>query len=344
MKRVLLLGAGHAHALALSRFGEKPLQGAELMLVAPRPEQVYSGMVPGYLAGHYGLEQISIDLRRVAQRAGAELVLGRVAALDPERRRVRLEDGREIAYDAASLNVGSLTAASFPGARLATPVKPLDDFLAAFQARSPKSAAIVGGGASGAELAMALAWRGLGVALYYEEPPEPRLAAALKRSGVQARIHAAVERIEPGFDVITQDTAARFDFVALATGAAPHPWLRGSGLALDERGFVLVDRTLRSASHADVFAVGDSATLESAPHPKSGVYSVRHGEILERNLRALARGEDRLERYKPQPRSLMLVSCGGRRAIAFWGGLRAEGAWAWRLKDAIDRRWIARLR
>ncbi len=344
MSRILLLGAGHAHALALSLFGAKPLSGAELMLVSPRPEQVYSGMVPGCIAGHYGREEITIDLRLLARRAGAELVLGQAAALDAQERCVRLEDGRELTYDLLSLNLGSLTDTSLPGGELATPVKPIDAFLATLLARSPKSAAVVGGGVSGAEIAMALAWRGVTVALFYDSTLEPELAAALRASGVQARIHAAVKRIEPGLEVITQDASARFELVILATGAVPQPWLRESGLALDERGFVLVDDGLRSTSHPEVFAAGDSATLLSSPHPKSGVYAVRHGEVLARNLRALAAGGDLLERYRPQRRALMLVSCGGKRAIAFWGSWRAEGAWLWHLKNAIDRRWIRRFR
>ena len=104
---------------------------------------------------------------------------------------------------------------------------------------------------------------------------------------------------------------------------------------------VLVDDLLRSTSHPEVFAAGDCATLRDAPHPKSGVYAVRHGDWLARNLR-YALAEVPLHRYRPQRRALALISCGERSAIADWSGVTAEGAWVWRWKDWLDRRWVRR--
>ena len=98
---------------------------------------------------------------------------------------------------------------------------------------------------------------------------------------------------------------------------------------------MLVDEYLRSVSHAEVFAAGDCATLRAAPHAKSGVYAVRHAEVLAHNLRGGG-----LRRYVPQRRALALISCGARHAIVDWGGLSAEGAWAWTWKDRLDRRWV----
>ena len=106
------------------------------------------------------------------------------------------------------------------------------------------------------------------------------------------------------------------------------------GLAVDERGFVLVDERLRSVSHPEVFAAGDCATLRHAPHSKSGVYAVRHAPVLAANLGGAER------RYVPQRRALALIGCGDRHAIADWNGLSVEGAWVWRWKDRIDRRWV----
>jgi selenide,water dikinase len=125
-----------------------------------------------------------------------------------------------------------------------------------------------------------------------------------------------------------------FDLVIWTAGAFAPPWLRESGLAVDERGFILVDDQLRSVSHPEVLAAGDCATLRDAPHPKSGVYAVRHAPVLAANLRGASR------RYVPQRRALMLLSCGARYAIADWGGFSWEGAWVWRWKDRIDRRWV----
>ena len=130
MKRVLLVGGGHAHAWVL----REGIPG-EVTLVSPYPRHTYSGMLPGYVAGHYPAEALSIDLAGLAARAGARLVIGRAAALDAARRRVRLEDGRELEYDVASLDVGSVPAMNVPGStEHVIAVKPFESFVAEWEA------------------------------------------------------------------------------------------------------------------------------------------------------------------------------------------------------------------
>jgi selenide,water dikinase len=152
----------------------------------------------------------------------------------------------------------------------------------------------------------------------------------------------AVTAIEAGPVVVSAASSQEFDAVILATGASAAPWLRESGLTTDERGFALVDDGLRCLSHPEVFAAGDCATLRNAPHPKSGVYSVRHGEILDENLRNVV-ARLPLVRYAPQASALSIITCGPKYAIAERGARAVEGAWVWRWKDWIDRRWIRHL-
>jgi len=161
----------------------------------------------------------------------------------------------------------------------------------------------------------------------------------LRRIGVDYRPGMRVNAIERGPMVIAGTARQEFDLVLWATGPAPLPWLAASGLRLDEAGFVRVDRALRSVSHAYVFAVGDCAALGEA---KSGVHAVRHGMLLERNLRHMAAGTA-LEAYEPKPHALLIMSCGARYAIAAKGAWSVEGRLAWWWKNAIDRRWMRRL-
>jgi pyridine nucleotide-disulfide oxidoreductase family protein len=323
VKRVLLVGGGHAHAWVL----QQGLEG-ELTLVTPYPHHTYSGMLPGYVAGHYAADEIRIDLAELCKRAGVRLVLGRVAALDAARRRARLEDGSSLEYDVASLDVGAEAAAPAH----ALPAKPFEPFMARWEdvRGALRRVAVVGAGAAGVEMAMAVAYgSGAHVTLYSDRPMfRPRLAGRIARqledNGVELRAAAYVE----------DEAGAPPDLVLWTAGAAALPWLRDSGLAVDANGFVLVDDRLRSVSHPNVFAAGDCATLRDAPHPKSGVYAVRHAPVLRANLG----GADR--RYVPQRRALALLSCGRRYAIAEWGPLVWEGARVWRWKDRIDRRWV----
>jgi pyridine nucleotide-disulfide oxidoreductase family protein len=342
VKRVLLIGAGHAHLAALRSLAQSPLFGAATMIVTPNRLQVYSGMLPGVIAGHYRPQEAQVDVARLAERAQVEFVQGELASLDAKKRFVRLRDWTELEYDALSINAGSIIERSLPGAQHAVAVKPFDELAAGLSIA--RRVAVVGAGPAGAELAMALRHAGAQVTLYSENPPQPpalaeRLLRQLRRRGVDFRPGMAVTAIEPGPVVVAGTTRQEFDRVLLATGATAQPWLRPSGLQTDERGFALIGATLQSISHLDVFVVGDCATLRDAPHPKSGVYALRHGEVLIQNVRNLVAGMP-LVPYKPQKRALSLVTCGRRYAIAEWGGWTTEGWWVWWWKDRIDRRWI----
>ncbi len=310
-------------------------------------------MLPGLVAGHYRVSEVVIDLARLAREAGAVLVLDRAVGLDAARKVVTLEKGGELEYDLLSLNLGSLPETTVPGsAEHALAAKPFETFLEEWEAKraSAKRIAVVGAGAAGVEMAMAVRHRlpQASVTLYSDRPMfagrlAGRISSALQRCGVELRANTAVEALEPGPVVVAGGVRGPFDLVLWTAGAAPQPWLRGTGLANDTRGFVLVDANLRSVSHPEVSAVGDSATLRDAPHPKSGVYAVRHAAVLLANLRAALEGGP-LAAYRPQQRQLALVSCGAKYAIASRGGWSAEGGWVWRWKDWLDRRWVARFR
>jgi selenide,water dikinase len=333
VKRLLLLGGGHAHALVLRELRRKPLPGTEVTLVTEFPMHTYSGMLPGHIAGHYPPSDLQIDLARLAREAGAVLVLDRAEGLDPERRIARLESGQKLPYDLLSLNLGSVPAGAPPGLG----AKPFETFIARWnnEGMKAKRIAVVGAGAAGVELAMAMRHRrpDASVVLVSDRFAfggrlEERIRAALSRCGVELRLG---------------ESKADAEFTVWATGPAAQPWLRHSGLAVDEKGFVFVYPSLRAVSHPDVFAAGDTATIKESRHPKSGVFAVRHAPVLLENLRRTLAGED-LQAYEPQKKHLALVSCGAKYAIASRGEWSVEGTWAWRWKDWIDRRWIERFR
>ena len=345
MTRLVLLGGGHAHALVLRALRAFISKNLEVVLVSPDPAHTYSGMVPGVVAGHYSAGDAQIDLAALARQAGAQLILGSVQRLDPGAKEVGLADGGSLGYDVVSLNLGSAPAGA-GGHGVA--VKPFGRFFASWRALLEKGpaaprVAVVGAGAGGVELAMAMKFaldrRGTGgsVVLFSERSAFPPALAG--------RIRGALDRLAVEFREGTRVTAidAGFDAAFWTTEAAALPLLGMSGLATDARGFALVDAALRSISHPDVFAAGDTASLEGRALPKSGVYAIRQGRVLAENLTRVVRGLPMLD-YVPQAKSLALISCGARYAIASRGGWTAEGRWAWWWKDWLDRRWIAKFR
>ncbi len=340
MTRLVLAGGGHAHALVLRSLRHFVSKNLDVLLVNPGPKHTYSGMVPGVVAGHYALEQAQIDLGRLAREAGAVLVEDRVVRIDTTGRRLVLASGEPLSYDVLSINLGSAPKPAAGG----IPVKPFEDLLARWRLlmdRGPRAPriAVVGAGAAGVELAMAMKHAlgrraGSEVALFSERFDfAPALGARL-RGMLQARAIPLRLEASPG---------AGFDAVFVATGPAAPQAVQGSALEKDAGGFLRVDERLQSVSHPNVFAAGDAAALPGEGAPKSGVYAVRQGPILADNLKRAVRGMT-LKKYRPQPRSLVLISCGDRYAIASRGDWTAEGAWAWRWKDWIDRRWIAGFR
>lgn len=305
---LVLIGGGHTHALVLRRWGMDPLPGVRVTVIDPGPTTAYSGMLPGFVAGHYDREDLAIDLVRLARFAGARLVLGAAQGLDLAARTVRVAGRPPVAFDIASLDIGITSdLPDLPGfAEHAQPAKPLGPFArrwAAFRdapgARPP--VAVLGGGAAGAELAMAMAHalRGRGGAvrlidrsrILTEFNPTARrlLRAALDDCGIEVIENAPVAAVAADHVALQDGRRIPSGFTVGAAGASPQGWLSGTGLALQD-GFVAVDRYLRSSDPA-VFAAGDCAHLTHAPRPKAGVYAVREAPVLYDNLRAVLSGQ-----------------------------------------------------
>lgn len=353
MTKLVLLGGGHAHLFVLEAFArQRP--DADIRLITPEALTAYSGMLPGVLAGHYTSRQACIDLRPLAARAGCHLTLDRAIGIDSARRRIRLASGGEVDYDMLSIDIGSTPQRpDIPGAdEHAHPVKPIADLLASCALATPRAVSVLGGGAAGVEVTMALHHRwpaarctlvergttplgGLGVRL------QRSVSAELARQQIDVVTGAEVTRIDADTLQLADGRTIASDFTVLATGAAAPAWLRDSGLALDARGFIEVGATLQSTSHAEVFAAGDVATLSASPRPKSGVYAVRAGPPLAANIARMLAGQPPLD-WHAQQHALMLLACGRRHAIAARGGWVLKGDWVWRWKDTIDRGFVRR--
>ena len=349
-----------------------PTRGARVTLISRDPVTAYSGMIPGWIAGHYRSDEAHIDLPALCASTGARFIQATVSGVDLVNRRVLCGGSPSIGFDLLSINTGSTPRArDIPGAlEHALRVKPIEAFVAGWEdvARhisslraQPFRIAVVGGGAGGVELTLATQHR-LGELFRNAGNPaaqvefdlvtdspvllpthNARVQAIFVRvmgeRGVRVHLNHRVVRVEPGLLICEPGKAVPFDRVLWATHAEAPEWIAASGLQTDARGFVAVHDTLQSVSHPFVFAAGDVASVQRHPRPKSGVFAVRQGPPLAGNLRR-ALAEKKLKPFVPQRHFLSLISIGDKYAVASRGSWAFEGRWAWRLKNWIDRRWM----
>ena len=369
---IVLIGGGHSHVGVLMRFAMQPEPGVRLTLICTDIDTPYSGMLPGYVAGHYCFDDCHIDLGRLAALAGARLVRDAVVGLDRVGKKVLCSNRPPVPYDSVSFNIGSTPQLAGVQGALGTvvAVKPIREFnqrwlqlLARVRAHSGGvlRIAVVGAGAGGVELLLALQYRlrgelqGLGrdpdllqfhllgasdtVLPTHNEGVRARFAGVLAARGVQVHLDAEVVRVQGGELHCRNGAVVTVDETLWVTQAGGAPWLASTGLALDAQGFIVVNDCLQSVTDSAVFAAGDIAAMQNYPLEKAGVFAVRQGKPLANNLRRQLQGLT-LQPYHPQSRWLALISTGDRYAVGSRGALGFAGAWVWRWKDWIDRRFM----
>lgn len=370
VKDLVLVGGGHSHVAVLKSFGMRPVRGVRLTLIGRDVLTPYSGMLPGFIAGHYAYDECHIDLARLAAVAGARLYHDEAVGIDLAAKRVLCANRPAVTYDVLSIDIGSRPKQSdIPGsAEHATPVKPIDRFAERWRrivervmndARKLRIG-VIGGGAGGVELTLAMQHR-LRRLLADDGQDPDRLrfvlvtagallpthngrvgeifARVLQERAVEIHADAEVVEVEPGAVRCANGARIALDEILWVTQAGAAPWLRESGLACDKNGFVRVRDTLQSVTDPDVFAAGDVAAVDDHPRPKAGVFAVRQGKPLAANLRRILVGEAP-KPFTPQSKFLSLISTGDQYAVASRGGWAAEGKWWWTLKDWIDRRFM----
>lgn len=359
-KRVVLAGGGHAHLYSLARTKELVGRGFEVVLVDRSPHLYYSGMATGVISGAYGPDEHRIDVRRLVEEGGGTFVEGRIEEIRAGNREFVLGDGRTVPYDAASVCLGSEVARPGLGENGAIGVKPVANtaeirrrLMDLAEDRAP-GLLVVGGGAAGCEVAAnalalldRLGVRG-GVTLAERSdtllPAAPRKArreilVVLRGRGAKVLTNTSVTRLGDGVAWTSDGREIPCDLPVLAVGVSPPGMFRDSGLPTDEAGGLRLDRHLRATGEGRLFGGGDCVSFCGRALPKLGVFAVRQGPVIFRNLRAALDGSPP-EEYRPQRRYLYVLNLGDGTGLAVYGGLSWRGRLSWRLKHRIDKRFV----
>jgi selenide,water dikinase len=371
LKDLVLIGGGHSHVAVLKSFGMKPIPGVRLTLIARDVQTPYSGMLPGYVAGHYSFDEAHIDLQPLCQFASARLFHDTAIQIDTTAKQVICANRPPVAYDLLSINIGSRPEiSSVQGAsEFTTPVKPINRFVdrwhqlldRVLKNNGPHRIAVVGSGAAGIEILLAIQFRLQTVLAQQNREAEqlefhlvskseqimPRFAPGvanrferiLNERGVQVHHGVWATQVANNHLDLSNGSHLSLDEILWVTGASAPTWLEESGITVDEAGFITANDSLQSTSHSDIFAAGDIVNVINHPRPRAGVFAVRQGKPLTDNLRRALLGRP-LRNFTPQKTLLALISTGDKYAIASKAAWHFEAAKLWAWKDWIDRRWM----
>ncbi|WP_404449043.1 FAD-dependent oxidoreductase [Sutcliffiella horikoshii] len=356
---ILLVGGGHAHLKCLLEIRKKPLPNQNILLISPNRYQYYSGMFSGYTEGLYSIDEIRIDLKTMSEKAGVTFIEDKVTEISVTDKTLETKAGTKISFSVVSFDTGSLIEGPSSFKDYLVQIKP--NYLFAkkiMEYREVEFPIVVGGGASGVEIALAItAWRkknGL--------PTNVSLITSsnlLPSSSTKASKRVTYIAKQKGLSIIEDDSVAKMNEcqmitqngrclshsqVLWLTGPSPSGIFKKSSLPCDQTGFLLTERTLQAKGLPFIFGAGDCITLEAFPDlPKNGVYAVRQAELLWRNITSYINGEMYFT-FTPQRHYLSLLSTGNKEALLQYGSFTAHNKLAWKLKNKIDTDYIKKFK
>jgi NADH:ubiquinone reductase (H+-translocating) len=302
--RVVVLGGGYTGIMAAIRVARRTRrQAVQVTLVNPSPRFTERLRMHQIAAGQELAEYAIPDL---LAGTGVRFVQGRAVGIDRDARRVRLANGPDLGYDTLVHAIGSTSDPGVPGAEGAHTLDSPDE--AARLARrlaeldpAGGTVAVAGNGLTGVEAATEIAERhpNLHVVLLGRQRPGVMMGAgaleyldrALVRLGIEVRSGVEITKVLPDAVELDGGELVAADATLWTTGFRAPALAAAAGLAVDERGRVLVDDALRSTTDPTIYAVGDAAAVRQhwgTLHGtcQSGIPTAVHvGDSIARTLR-----------------------------------------------------------
>ena len=363
MINLVFIGGGHSHVIAIKEWGKKKMAGVKVTLISNVKYTPYSGMLPGFIAGYYDYEDTHINLEKLAQFAGIELIIDEVIDIKPEKKKVICQSSKIIDFDVLAIDIGSTPQKTeIKGAKLYTiPAKPIPYLLEKWQEivtycqGNPSSSltiSIIGGGAGGVELSLNmhqrlshilapekltinLIHRGEKILNHQNQWASNQLTHILNKRKIKLHLETEIKEVKAQTVITKFDQKISSDYTFLVTNPQPALWLKNNKIVTDKKGFILVKNTLQTINYHNIFATGDIATIQNTPCPKAGVFAVKQGKPLFKNICRYLRSQPLIS-YRPQYKYLNIIGTGEEKAVGVWGKISCSSSWLWSLKEWLD--------
>ena len=317
-----------------------------ITLVNKASTTIYSGMFPGVVAGKYKFDEILIDVRNLASKAGVSFVKAEIEGIDLKKKKLLLARRPEIEYSLLSLNIGTTTNFNSESLirsdkKLAVPIKPFSESLEFIidqdiykDDSSAQPFVIIGAGFAGIEIAFSLRNRWPKRPIQLKVKPSTKLTKNILRT-----IH------DLHIEIIYDNPSALYPAL-ICTGNKSFKWIQDSRLPIDNGGRVLTEDTLQVVNYPELFAVGDCGVIKDYPRPSSGVWAVRSAKILAINLESISKGI-KLKQWKPQRKAIQILDIKSTnkesKAFMSWGELMiGPFNFLSRLKESIDKKFVSK--
>lgn len=335
----------------------------QVTLISDGPMSPYSGMIPSFLAGIYKASDLQFDLQKICDRFHFNFIESRVILICAEKNLVQLSTQKFLEYDICSVNIGiesNQIPTDVQDEKNIVYLKPISKLIESWNLLKNSAETencdikIIGGGAAAFEIAIACRrhFKKNEITLISGKtgllPEHSALAKKLaQKSLAAAKINLLegqrVEKITDQYLSLSDGTRLTKDICFVGTTAAVNPLFKRSGLKVNEFGFVHVDKNLLVEGTNNLFAAGDCCHFAAEPLAKAGVYAVRQGPVVYKNIIAFLENKP-LIKYKPQTEFLKILVSGDQEAIAIYGKFVFKGLWAWKLKNYIDLKFMKKFK
>ncbi len=362
-KDLVLLGAGHSNIEVLNQLGKKAIKGVRVTIINNRYEATYSGMIPSYIEGNYDWKDINIDLPQLCSNYNHRLIISTINKIDIIEKKIIFKDRCPLEYDVLSINLGikSDDKKIIGASKFALKLKPISNIkqniekILEFNLKNPNNdIVLIGAGAAGVEVSLSLSSlfkkknimnkiilisKNSDILKNYTSLGAKTIKKELLKEKIKVYYNSEVTKITKNYLILNNKKKINCKWPILSTSSSPLELLDKSNLPRSANGDILTNNFLLVKGTENVFASGDIAQIAEEKIPKAGVYAVKQGNILYKNIKRLFL-KKKLIKYYPQKNYLSLIGLPNKKAVAIKSFIFFKSSLFWYLKRYIDKKFV----